>query len=327
MKKKNSIILFFFILGFCSCKKDHDPVVDPKVEVYVAGFIDSSSNKIYPTYWKNGSPVQLKFDYTIKQAWATSIAVSGNDIYVTGYRINWSPSRITTTGMFWKNDISIEQDDYSTQITSLVVSNNDVYMVAAENLWYGQIAKYWKNGSLVNLIDGSQGSTASAIIVAGNDVYVAGTGITGIEGSNGIGIAKYWKNGKSVNLTDGSKNANALSIAVSGSDVYLAGIGFEGLSINGTPNGIAKYWKNGTPINLTDGSKDAAANSIAVSGDDVYVAGNEGNVAKYWKNGSPVNLTDGSTYSVANSITISGNDVYVAGEINDRAHFGRMVSL
>ena len=325
---KQNYFLIMLVLALCSCKKElSHSGVSPKVDVYVVGFIDSGIRKIYPIYWKNGSPVQLNFDYSIKEAWATSIAVAGNDVYVAGYRIHVSlNANSTTDGLFWKNGSEVPMDldvNGASWLPSLTVSNNDIYVVAEENLWgNGETAHYWKNGNLVELSDGSEGSTASSIAVSGNDVYVAGIGYGGVSvNGSSIEIGEYWKNGSLVILSNATTDVETSSIAVSGSNVYVAATQYDGISVNGSGNGIAKYWKNKSPINLTDGSKDAAANSIAVSGDDVYVAGNEGNVAKYWKNGTPVNLTDGSAYSVANSITISGNDVYVAGEMNDRATY------
>ena len=97
---------------------------------------------------------------------------------------------------------------------SIAVSGTDVYVAGSQ--WDGNLmhnangseyrnptAKYWKNGSPVNLTDGSKWAEAKSIAVSGNDVYVAG-----FEG----GVAKYWKNGNPVILGDVSKYSEAYSI-------------------------------------------------------------------------------------------------------------------
>ena len=207
----------------------------------------------------------------------------------------------------------------------------------------GGNAAYLKNETKIELPSGSTGSISTAIAVSGNDVYVAGTGITGnIYNGPQKYIAKYWKNSNAINLTDGTNSAQAWSIAVSGNDVYVGGIELNGRSYQDASGftykkSIAKYWKNSQPLILTDGSEDAYAESIAVSGTDVYVAGTEWNgksyqiqgsadtyrksVAKYWKNGKPINLTDGTEDAVAKSIAVSGTDVYVAGTVNGYATY------
>jgi len=383
--KKNYFIIIF-VLCFCSCQKEL-PQTDAspaEVDVYVAGYTSDFANDPYPvfnpysssdehpTYWKNGSPVQLHFDNSItndrNSGRASAIAVSGNNVYVVGFGTLFSYTRGQLPyGVFWKNGIPADHGSmnlYDTyELYSLAVSNNDVFMAgwgpraeatywknenrialtpaySPPNLnilatatsiavsgndvyvsgaqqeqlspvggWSNVIAEYWKNGNLVKLTDGSKDTYTTSIAVSGTDVYVAGSDIVYVNGADVSGVAKYWKNGNLVNLTDGSTGAEANSIAVSGSDVYVAGTQWDGNAINYSDgytvyrrNPIAKYWKNGMPVNLTDGSKWAEAKSIVVSGTDVYVAGFEGGVAKYWKNGNPVILGDVSKKSEAYSI-------------------------
>ena len=318
-------------LSFCSCQKEISNTVErpAEVDVYVAGFVsdgapDNGWVPLYdehPTYWKNGSPVQLNFDDSRptdkKSARALSIAVSGNNVYVAGYQLWLSYNSYLPMGVFWKNGISADRDSMNLYFTyllrSLAISNNDVYIVG----WGTGNEGYWKNENKITL---PVYAYTTSITVSGNDVYVAGASSNG--GASDV-FATYWKNGIPVNLTNGSKDANATSIAVSGADVYVAG---------SDKDSVAKYWKNGILVNLTDGSKRGFAESIAVSETDVYVAGtqwdgmsagngNRNPIAIYWKNGNPVKLTDGSTWAEAKSIAVSGNDVYVAGFENGVAKY------
>ena len=352
--KKQIIPLTFFLLIFYSCKKElsftqaSNTNTGTQLDVFVAGYDTVSTyGHGIPVYWKNGKPVYYTdgtASYGGMAAAATAIAVSGNDVYLAGYSQHCGSFSCHDYGMFWKNGISVDLN-LPTYPSSLIVSNNDIY-IAGSSLYLdgtGGNAAYVKNEDKIELPSGSTGSLSTAIAVSGNDVYVAGIGITGnIYSGPQNYIAKYWKNGNAINLTDGTKGAQAWSIAISGNDVYVAGKEWSGRSYedeNGNPSqkSIAKYWKNGIPVILTDGTEDAITTSINVSGTDVYVSGTEWNgnsyqyqtngytyrksVAKYWKNGTQVNLTDGTEDAEAKSIAVSGTDVYVAGTVNGYATY------
>jgi hypothetical protein len=328
---KKNYFLIMIVLGSYSCQKEISTEVSntntsQQLDVYVAGYVSDLSAGI-PAYWKNGKLVLIDSahynftpSYGLLGASALSMAVSGNDVYLTGYEIYQSPY----TGnhyyaICWKNGMPGNLTGGGATSTeaanSIAVSGKDVYVAGAEDVSTNNyVARYWKNGNRVNLSGGTNNSYANSIAVSGTDVYAAGYEEIGYQW-----IAKYWKNGNPVNLTDGTKYAQITSIAASGNNVYVAGY-----EEDNNRNYVAKYWKNGTPVNLTGSTGSEIPTAIAVSGTDVYVAGfdgarpnlplsSDGGVAKYWKNGSPVNLTDGSKRASATSIAVSGNDVYVAG--------------
>ena len=202
------------------------------------------------------------------------------------------------------NEGLFARDTVKVTVTQSITDLNNIYVSGQQ----GGVAQYWKNGSAVNL---PNGTIANDIYVSGNDVYAAGQEYLG----GGIHqIAKYWKNGVPVNLTDGISYAGANDIYVSGNDVYVAGWESDG-------NAHAKYWKNGIAVDLSNGWE---ATSIYVSGNDVYVAGyDSAMVATYWKNGTAVTLgNNGSDYSQANDLYVSGNDVFVAGRVGDLFNYG-----
>ncbi|MCG7856991.1 PKD domain-containing protein [Flavihumibacter sediminis] len=241
-------------------------------DVYVAGeqgdyfYMDTTNIAMY---WKNGQEVLLPSQ---RGAGATSIAVNGSDVYVTG----WEYKGIHTVAKYWKNGQQFYLTDGSNnaEATCIVIVDDNVYIGGYEQ----NVAKYWKNGQEVLL---EENAAATSIAVNGNDVYVSGWGFKG----SAI-VAKYWKNGEPVILTDGPQDNRATSITVSGNDVYVAG--YE----DGGNYTIAKYWKNGEEVTLSKGSNFALAFSIAVLGTNVYVAGYEnetnGIFARIWKNGQPV---------------------------------------
>jgi hypothetical protein len=272
------------------------------VDVYVAGNQNSQA-----TYWKNGQAVTLRAAHP--DSHATSIAVSGNDVYVAG----WEGDDFmygNNVAKYWKNGQEVLlTGPIGASATSIAVAGGDVYVAGWKFRGKKTVAVYWKNEQEVSLTDGLTDAEATCIVLAGSNLYVSG---------HEDGVAKYWENGQSVSLTDGSHQAYATSMVVVGSDVYVVGSEYNG------SNFIVKYWKNGQAVSLTNGTTVyAVGQAMAVEGNDVYVAGWEGDmvgqvggsgaVGKYWKNGQEVALTDGSSYGYMWGIALLNGDVYVCG--------------
>ncbi len=272
------------------------------VNVYVAGW----TSNLGATLWKNGVPIALTNNPD--SSYATSVYVSGSDVYVAGGDGD--------RAVVWKNGVAtyLTNGVGTGYANSVFVVGSEVYVAGNEYISGNgaQIAKVWKNGVLTNLTNGTEEGYANSVFVSGNDVYVAGS-----ETSLALGrtFAKVWKNGVATNLISGIFDARATSTYIVGNDVYVAGVYSDTL---------ADYkpiqWKNGITTNLSTGNSNfGLAYSMFVLGTDVYTAGgveNQNNaVARVWKNGVGTNLTSPSGLNdvLAYSIFAFGADVYVAG--------------
>src|SRR4026209_385590 len=174
---RKNLLLVVLVIGFCSCQKEisHE-IASTEVDVYVAGFEESGLGYV-AKYWKNGQAVSLTDGTT--DAAASSIFVSGNDIYVCG--------SIDGNAVYWKNGNPVTLGDGNA--TSIAVSENDVYVAG----WLRQTpaegirACYWKNGNITllayntrtdnywdNYPISSKYSLANSIFISGSDVYIAG---------------------------------------------------------------------------------------------------------------------------------------------------------
>lgn len=167
----------------------------------------------------------------------------------------------------------------------------------------------------LSMPSGMTSSVASAIVVSGGNVYVAGTVLNGTSQS-----AVYWVNGTVTTLSppSGMANSAAAGIAVSGGDVYVVGWASSSAGIS-----AAVLWVNGkaTTLSPPGGMANCGAAAIAVSGGKVYVVGTAWSSAideraAYWVNGAVTVLPPPGGLTVdyyANGIMISGSDVYVSG--------------
>jgi hypothetical protein len=231
----------------------------------------------------------------------------------TVYTAGFVYDNISNTAVYWKN----------TTGTALppVTNNNDnsyAYAIAVAGndvyvLGSGPNGNLlWKNGASLSFPAGCVQPTA--ITADGSDFYVTGTKLNPADPTNQSLIAAYWKNGAEVDLSPGQPGAYATSISVYDGDVYLAG----GIDVPGTL-GYACYWKNGMLNRLTPDSVYSAVGNIVVDQGNIYIAGGvASNGAVYWKNDSIVYLPADGNHNVSGGfIAIAGGDVYVAGAVNN----------
>lgn len=289
---------FFFaaLFAVASCKKSNTPNPTPGLpqkkdtDVYVVGDIVAKNGKQIAVYWKNG--VLVKLTDSSQNSFALAIAISGNDVYISGS---------LGAPVYWKNGV-VNGLPAGASTKSIAVSGTDIYLISSGT----PDGLYWKNGTSV----AATGNLSSVIIpyaitLNGSDVYVSGISTLS---DNATTVATYWKNGVEVQLSN--TLSSGFGIAVDGNDVYVAG----GPN-SATP--IAGYWKNGNRVDLA--SSFSVAYDIAINGSDVYVGGVNTlisgitGVACYWKNGVANNMVNGSLGSYAQAITLNGNDVYLAG--------------
>lgn len=305
MKKQISFAALTFIILFTACKKDKDAAAT--TDVFIAGTdVDTTSvNNQYAVVWKNGVATR-QLTNTIYDIYSYAVAVSGNDVYSTGFE-NHAPRKLKVykNGVeyytFGNTDpvegyaIAVSGTDGSqdAEAFGIALSGSDVY-VAGYN---GNEARLWKNGT-VSSLNNAAGYRAIAVAVVGTDVYVLGN-----SSQSTPARIRLWKNGVSSDITNGNFTAVAGGITTSGTDVYITGYEMNAVT-NGTA--IAKFWKNGTPAIVSDRSHHALPTGIAVKGNDVYVVGEQRagvlNYAMLWKNGTPTIL--GSRRSVATGIAV-----------------------
>jgi hypothetical protein len=88
-------------------------------DLYVAGMVETTNQMInHAVYWKNG--VETVLQSSAANAFASSIYVSGNDVYIAGYEYNQGQPRYA---VYWKNGVEVKLTDGSneTVATSIYV--------------------------------------------------------------------------------------------------------------------------------------------------------------------------------------------------------------
>jgi hypothetical protein len=171
-------------------------------DVYIVGEEYALDFTSFPAvYWKNGIKTSLD------QGTAYDIQVFSGDVYIAGK--SQGPK-------YWKNNVKMPLEIGSNNNTinnsyafSLDVSGTNLYVAGQEydNDNNKLTAKYWKNGKGVTLSTDTKSTSARAILVNGEDTYVAG--YLFYEAQD---IAKYWKNGVEQTLTNAELGSRANAI-------------------------------------------------------------------------------------------------------------------
>jgi hypothetical protein len=297
----------------------YSPVTSTLSQIYTPGTW-SDGTHAHACYWK-GAEVNTLTDGGDADTYATSITVSGTDVYVGGY-YNTSSAPTVYIPCYWKNGGAPQplkhSDGYTARVTGIGVTSASLVVCSGyyTNGTGDTVACYWNNTDTrhdLNLSDNvtvAPKAMAYGIVVANNDLWIVGH-----YTSDGKTVPCCWKGTKAypLSLPTGAGNADVYAISTKGSDasgyLYCAGYYHDG-----TKN-VPIYWginniENTTPT--LDGYKynmsapnnyDARAYAIFSSGDDLWIGGNYLNTASgssvsvpcYWKDGGRTNLTDGTS--------------------------------
>ncbi|HQW93057.1 MAG TPA: hypothetical protein PKY28_08145 [Ferruginibacter sp.] len=176
-------------------------------DVYVVGSDGVSGARL----WKNGTAINLT---GLRGPY--SIAVAGNDVYVGCNQLIGT----TEVAVYWKNGqvVPLSDGNRDARLRSIVVDNNGVVHATGHEsdpvsvpVPKYAVGKYWNSkGASVNLSNATDWNWVNpyAIAVYGNDVFIAGYEVDGINGYNYI-ITKFWKNGVETDI--GNKTSGVVS--------------------------------------------------------------------------------------------------------------------
>ena len=285
------------------------------------------------SYNSSGSPVFAviagddnwsQFNMGGGKSYVTSIAISGNDVYVGG-GFSMAGGVAARNIAKWNGSTwSALGDGVNSIVRAIAVSGSDVYAGGEFTIAGGtpanNIAKW--NGSTWRPVGSGIGNesitTVAAIAINGSDVYVGGV-FNKAGGTPANNIAKW--NGSTWNALGIGVDRGVSAIAINVSDVYVGGSfgNAGGIAVNR----IAK-WDGSTWSALGDGVEGIAysfVNAIAVSENNVYVGGiftKAGGIAANqiakWDGLKWSPLGEGiNDVGFVDTIAINGSDVYVGG--------------
>lgn len=273
---------------------------------------------------------------TAKRSSATTLTPP--DVYVAGSEGGQAK--------YWKNGVGVVLTG-GNQANGIAVDGSDVHVSGwgTDPVTGNFVAKYWLNGVLTDLSDGTDNEIAFGIALSGSDVFISGrVGVwvpTAVYWQNGVqtvlgsgqamgisadpngdiyipnadfGAPSYWKNG-SVQTLIGPSNAVLYAVASNGTDVYAVGVNSSG------PSETALFWKNGTLQSImTPNNTRAMAVAVDWNGDAVFSGNTGSNVGNmqigWWDQIGDLNvLSTGQFVATTTGIAVdlTTNDVYVCG--------------
>ncbi|MEO7978651.1 hypothetical protein [Flavobacterium sp.] len=221
-------------------------------DVYVGGTqYDSKTSITIAKVWKNGIATNLESANTnYSTDVPTSIHISGNDVYVSGFKGNGTES----WAKFWKNGVAVNLTNGQTNaaVNDILVVGSDVYAVGRINYK----AKCWKNNVLTSNLIIEEGSyEAKRIVSEGSDIYILGYD----NSVNSTSQIRIWKNGSVINSPNPLENVMPEDIAISGVDNYVCG------TLKSGNKNYAVYYKNQVRTDLvTDATIASYAKAIFV---------------------------------------------------------------
>jgi len=187
-------------------------------DVYVAGAqYLGNSTILKATYWKNGNPIDITDGIHSGSAWATSVFISGPDVYVAGLEEirDINNGVINRAPRLWKNGVSVPLNtpgnSLFNSISSILVAGPDVYIGGQ----YNGAGAVWKNGTMISPSIYSVAENVSSMFLYNNtDLYITGA-------SSATGNNCYWKNGNFVEMDPGC-NVQSANCANTSSNQVIA---------------------------------------------------------------------------------------------------------
>ncbi len=242
-------------------------------DVYATGYYGPA-----PGYWKDGDWISLPVPAGTSYGFQVcAVAVSGEDIYVAG--VDTTPAG-GVAGV-WKNGtwtalpVPPGSPSEAYEVNGLAVAGNQVDVVGAVmsgGTGYA-VPALWSNGVLNDTLMGSSSASGfiTAILLFGNDIYLAGWG-SGSQTGPG-----YIMNGNWVGLDNpsGATLWQANALAVSGSDLYVGGWTAPAANTQGVVFYNPGYWRVGAWVGLPlpQSAISGQVMTMSILGAHVYAGG------------------------------------------------------